>query len=255
MTLRFLATALCAAGLTIGAAQAQTVIPPAPAKTAPAAPAAAPRAPAAQGQQAQIPPPVDKATMSYAVGAVLAQQTMSSGVDLDQAQLIRGIQDVMAKKQPLAYPNDKLSAAAARYEYETFVKAKAAFDKASAENKAKTDAMLNAQRGKPGVISGPGGILYRVIEPGTGIKPGSASIIDVHYTVSAPGGQMVTSTLSNPKPATGKVSEFPVPGIREILPLMPAGSRWEVYLPADKAGLREMPGLGLTVEVRLIAVK
>src|SRR3546814_8582143 len=39
----------------------------------------------------------------------------------------------------------------------------------------------------------------------------------------------------DPEPVTFKVSEFPVEGVREVLPMMKVGSRWEVFLPPEKA--------------------
>jgi FKBP-type peptidyl-prolyl cis-trans isomerase len=257
MKLRSLTMALLAAGLTAGSVMAQTSIPPAP-TAKPATPAPAARPAAQQGQQQQIPPPVDKATMSYAVGVAMARQTMGSGIDLDQAQMMRGIQDALAKKQTLAYPDEKLGAALARYEYEGYTKAKTEYDKVRNENQSKTNSMLSANKSKPGVITLPSGIQYRVIEPGAGAKPSANNTLEMHYTISVPSGQQIGSTLNSPKAPTGKIADFPVSGIREVLPLMASGSRWEVYLPAEKSLIDNRPvapGMGLIVEVRLVSVK
>ena len=234
MKLRLLAAAM--AVLVSSAASAQT-----------AAPAAAPAA--------------DKNTLSYAIGYDMARDLAERKVDLDVATLIRGINDGYAKKQP-AMPGDKLAAALSGFQKKMADQERANFEKLSRENKSKSDAFLAANKAKPGVTTLPSGVQYRVIEPGTGAKPTSASTVQVHLRGSISTGQEFANTYStaNAQPASFKVSEFPLAGLKEAIVMMPVGSRWEVYIPAEKAYGNDPrspigPAQAIVFDVKLISSK
>jgi peptidylprolyl isomerase len=237
MKLRLLAAAM--AVLVSGAASAQAAAPAAPAAAAPA----------------------DKNTLSYAIGYDMARDLAERKVDLDLATLIRGINDGYAKKQP-AMPGDKLAAALTGFQKKMADQERANFEKLARENKSKSDAFMAANKSKPGVTSLPSGVQYRVIEPGTGAKPTSASTVQVHLRGSISTGQEFANTYStaNAQPASFKVSEFPLVGLKEAIVMMPVGSRWEVYIPADKAYGNDPrspigPAQAIVFDVKLISAK
>jgi FKBP-type peptidyl-prolyl cis-trans isomerase len=234
MKLRLLAAAM--AVLVSGAASAQT-----------AAPAAAPAA--------------DKNTLSYAIGYDMARDLAERKVDLDLATIIRGINDGYAKKQP-AMPGEKLAAALSAFQKKMADQERANFEKLSRENKSKSDAFLAANKSKPGVTALPSGVQYRVIEPGNGAKPTSTSTVQVHLRGSISTGQEFANTYStaNAQPATFKINEFPLAGLKEALVMMPVGSRWEIYIPADKAYGNDPrspigPSQAIVFDVKLISSK
>jgi peptidylprolyl isomerase len=213
MKLRLLAAAMAGLAAGSGAALAQTAAP------APAA-AAAP----------------DKTTLSYAIGYDMARDLAERKVDLDMTKLLAGITDGYAKKDP-AMPGDKLAAALSGFQKRMAEQEKANFDKVVRENKGKSDAFMAANRSKPGVVSLPDGVQYRIIEPGTGPKPTANSTVSAHLRGSISTGQEFANTYStaNAQPASFKVSEFPLEGVKEVIQMMPVGSRWEVYIPSSKA--------------------
>ncbi|KFN41318.1 FKBP-type peptidyl-prolyl cis-trans isomerase N-terminal domain-containing protein [Arenimonas oryziterrae] len=216
MKLRFLAATLAALALSSGAALAQT----APAAATPAA------APAAS----------DKTTLSYAIGYDMARDLAERKVDLDINTLIRAVQDGYAKRPP-TMPADKLGAALQAFQQKMAQQEKDQFDRITRENKAKSDAFLAANKAKTGVTTLASGVQYRIIESGTGAKPTAASTVQVHLRGSISTGQEFANTYSvaNAQPASFKVSDFPLKGIKEALLMMPVGSRWEVFLPSDQA--------------------
>jgi len=235
MKLRLLAAAM--AVLVSGAALAQTAAP---------APAAA---------------PADKTTLSYAIGYDMARDLAERNVDLDLATLIRGINEGYAKKQP-TMPGDKLAAALSAFQKKMAEQERANFDKLARDNKAKSDAFLAANKSKPGVTVLPSGVQYRVIEPGSGPKPTANSTVQVHLRGSISTGQEFANTYStaNAQPASFKVSEFPLAGVKEAIQMMPVGSRWEVYIPADKAYGNDPrspigPAQAIVFDVKLISSK
>jgi FKBP-type peptidyl-prolyl cis-trans isomerase len=236
MKLRMLAAAMAAFALGPSLAFAQT--------TAPApAPAAAP----------------DRITLSYAIGYKVARDFAEDKVDLDVNTLVRAIQDGYAKREP-TIPAEKLAAALDAFQRRMAEQLKADFDKASRENKQKSDAFLAANRGKTGVQVMPSGVQYRVIEAGSGAKPTNASTVQVHLRGSVPTGQEFTNTYRDGGPTEFKLGEFPLKGLQSALLMMPVGSRWEVFLPPDQAyGNSPRSPLGpnqaLVFEVKLVGIK
>ncbi|MBP6533511.1 MAG: FKBP-type peptidyl-prolyl cis-trans isomerase [Arenimonas sp.] len=221
------------------------------------APAAKPAAPVASG-------PVDKAALAYALGYDFGRGLADQAPGLDVMAINRAIQDGYAKKQPTIAP-EKLQATVAAYQQQRETQAKAEFEKVSRENKLKSDAAIASNKTKPGVISLPSGIQYKVVEAGSGAKPTINSTVEFNFSGAlASTGQVFASTFANVKPVTGKLSEVAnLPGMKEIMQMMPAGARWQILLPPEKAwgngpeSLRGGPGPNQAVflDVKLISVK
>ncbi|MCX7033742.1 MAG: FKBP-type peptidyl-prolyl cis-trans isomerase [Arenimonas sp.] len=242
MKLRLLAASLAALGLSAGVAVAQTAPAPAP-------------------QAAQAPVAVNKPVLSYAIGYDLGKDLAQQGVDVDLNAVIKALQDGFAKRAA-QYPQPQMDAQLTGLQQRMMNKARSEFERVANENKSKSDAFLAANRSKPGVTTLPTGVQYRVIEPGTGAKPTQASTVAMHYRGSVSTGQEFANTYAqqNPTPATFKVSEFPIKGVQEALLMMPAGSRWEVFLPADKAFGNDPrspvgPGQALVFDIKLVSVQ
>ena len=238
MKLRLLAAAMAVFAAGSGAVLAQSAAP---------APAAA--------------APADKTTLSYAIGYDMARDLAERKVDLDLATLIKGINEGYAKKPP-SMPGDKLQAALSGFQKKMAEQERANFDKLTRENKGKSDAFMAANKSKPGVTVLPSGVQYRVIEPGNGAKPTANSTVQVHLRGSVSTGQEFANTYStaNAQPASFKVNEFPLAGVKEAIVMMPVGSRWEVYIPADKAYGNDPrspigPAQAIVFDIKLIGSK
>lgn len=205
--------------------------------------------------------PSDKALLSYAIGYDMARDLAERNVDLDVNTLMRAIQDGYAKRAP-TMPGDKLAAALENFQKSMAEQQKAKFEQAVRDNSAKSQAFLSANRSKPGVVSLADGVQYRVIEPGTGAKPTSSSTVDAHLRGSISTGQEFANTYqsANAQPATFKVGEFPIAGVREALMMMPVGSRWEIYIPAEQAYGNDPrspigPAQAVVFDIKLLSVK
>lgn len=243
MKLRLLAASLAALGLGAGVAVAQTA--PAPAQ-----------------QHAPAPVPLDKAVLNYAIGYDQGAGLADLGTDIDINAVIRAMQDGYAKKQP-AYPQAQMEAQLAGFSQRINAKMRAQLETAARENRAKSDAFMAANRTKTGVITLPSGVQYRIIEAGTGPKPTAGSTIEIHYRGSISTGQEFFNTYAQnvavPPPASLKLEQFPIEGGREAIMMMPAGSRWEVFVPPSKAfgdNPRPVgPGQALVLDIKLISVK
>lgn len=215
---------------------------------------------------AQTTPAPDKNALSYALGYDLGRNLVESGEAVDINTVVKALQEGYGKKEPTV-PVAQLRTAVETMQKRQMEKAKAAFDKASAENKTKSDAFLAQNKSKAGVQNLPGGIQYRVIEAGSGAKPTQASNVTMQYKGSLSDGRTFVDTFSPqqgqttaPAPMAIKVSEIPLVGLREAIVQMPTGARWEVVLPADKAyGNTPQspvgPNQAVVFEVKLVSVK
>jgi peptidylprolyl isomerase len=184
----------------------------------------------------------DKGKVSYALGyraGLDIARVIASGEQIDMATVTKAFQDATGRKDPAVAP-EQLGAAMQALQGRMVAKAKAALEKRAVENKTKGDAFLAQNKGKSGVKTLASGVQYRVIESGNGAKPTQANQITVEFKSTLPDGTVIadTSVPSEGQPAgpvTVRLSEIPLPGLREALQMMPTGARWEVVLPGSAA--------------------
>ena len=201
----------------------------------------------------------EKGKLSYALGYDLGRNASESGEQLDVNTIVKGLQDGYAKKQP-AVPVEQLKTAVQNMQQRQQAKAKAEYEKAAAANKTKSDGYIAANRSKAGVKTLPSGVQYRVIETGNGAKPSQANTVQLEVAGPYPWGERPTPARPAQPIAAVKVSEIEMPAMREVLQQMPAGSKWEVTLPSDKAYGADPrtpfpPNVAVQFEVKLISVK
>ncbi len=101
----------------------------------------------------------------------------------------------------------------------------------------------------------PSGLQYRIITEGTGAKPTATDRVKVNYRGTLIDGTEFDSSYKRNQPATFGVGQV-IKGWTEALQLMPAGSKWEIYIPQELAyGERESgkipPFSALIFEVEL----
>ncbi len=121
------------------------------------------------------------------------------------------------------------------------------------------DMFLVSNAKKPGVVTLPDGLQYKVIAEGKGAKPTLNDTVTVHYAGTLVNGKEFDSSYKRGEPAT-----FPVAGViagwTEALQLMPVGSTWELFIPASLAygDQGAPPAIGpnetLIFKVQLLAV-
>jgi FKBP-type peptidyl-prolyl cis-trans isomerase FklB len=127
-------------------------------------------------------------------------------------------------------------------------------------NKKEGDAFLAANKTKEGVVTLPSGLQYKILTAGDGAKPTAADSVVCNYKGTLINGKEFDASSKHGGPAT-----FPVGGVikgwTEALQLMPVGSKWQLFVPADLAyGQRGAggdigPGATLIFEVELLSIK
>ncbi|RAJ00281.1 FKBP-type peptidyl-prolyl cis-trans isomerase FklB [Chitinophaga skermanii] len=189
---------------------------------------------------------------SYAIGLDIASNLAENGMDgLNNAMIIQAMQDTWSKKNVLL---SKEQGAMSITQYLQQLKAEKA-----AKAKAEADAFLNTNKTKPGVVTLPSGLQYTIITEGTGPRPTVNDRVKTHYTGMLLDGTKFDSSVDRGEPVT-----FPVTGVikgwTEALQLMPVGSKWKLFIPADLAygdrgaGGKIKPGATLIFDVELLEI-
>jgi FKBP-type peptidyl-prolyl cis-trans isomerase len=95
-------------------------------------------------------------------------------------------------------------------------------------------AFLAANAAKPGTITRPSGLQYRILRSGMGSRPGSNDIVRLAYAIHLINGTLADSTTPA-LPATIAMNTVAMAGLAEALSLMHAGDRWQLVMPANLA--------------------
>lgn len=110
------------------------------------------------------------------------------------------------------------------------------------KNKEEGDAFLASNKSKSGVKTTASGLQYQVVTQGKGQKPAATDTVKVHYTGTLLDGTKFDSSVDRGEPATFALNAV-IPGWTEALQLMPVGSKYTLWIPADLAyGDRGTPG-------------
>ena len=208
---------------------------------------------------AQTTPAPNKNDLSYALGYQTGLDLNEMGEPIDINTVIKALQDSYAKKDP-AVPGAQLRTALEALQKRTSERNKAAYDKAAIDNKAKSDQFLAQNKTKAGVQTLPSGIQYRVIEAGSGAKPNASSTVQLEFSGPFPLGQRPAEARPAQQIPGVKVSEIKMQGMRDVLTQMPAGAKWEIFLPSEKAYGNDPrsefpPNLAVVFEIKLVSVK
>jgi len=185
----------------------------------------------------------EKGKLSYSVGWDIGADIKRRSTEFDVESLIAAIRDIVAGKDPRVGPEEMKTLLTALQEK---VRAEQVeqFRKLSEENQAKSDAFLQANKSKTGIVSLPSGVQYRIIEEGDGPRPGMDSRVSVHYRGSKLDGREFDSSFARGTPEEFTVNAV-LKGWQEILPLMKQGSTWQIFVPPELAfGARGNPPVG-----------
>jgi FKBP-type peptidyl-prolyl cis-trans isomerase FklB len=118
---------------------------------------------------------------------------------------------------------------------------------------------LQDNAAKEGVVTLPSGLQYLVLNSGDGAKPGPTTMVTVHYEGSLVNGKVFDSSYKRGKPATFGVHQV-IRGWTEALQLMPVGSKWRLFIPAELgygargAGGSIPPNATLVFDVELLSI-
>jgi FKBP-type peptidyl-prolyl cis-trans isomerase FklB len=254
----------------VGSARGQETPPPNPrpplAATSAQSPAEPPQALTKKSAPVPAPNAQEPLTLdtqedkeSYAIGMSFGSSLRSQSVDVDLNILMRGLKDSLAGGKTLLTDEEERAVLTAL---------RAGIQKRKEEKMAQTgDAnfkegqdFMAANKSKGGVVTLPSGLQYKILQAGTGPTPTTGDSVVCNYRGTLINGTEFDSSYKRGQPATFPVSGV-IKGWTEALQLMPVGSKWQLFIPADLAyGSRGAgPGIGpnstLIFEIELISIQ
>jgi FKBP-type peptidyl-prolyl cis-trans isomerase FklB len=201
----------------------------------------------------------EKDKLSYAMGMDLGVQLKSVSVDIDAAVFAEGLKAGLAGAKTALTP-DEAKAVITELQKSLATRQAAAAKVAGEKNRTEGEAFLAANKAKPGVITLPSGLQYKILTAGTGKTPTATDTVVVQYRGTLINGKEFDSSYKRGEPAAFPVGKV-IKGFSEALQLMPVGSKWQVFIPANLAyaergsGADIGPNATLIFELELVAIK
>ncbi len=216
---------------------------------------------AAQNAPAQNAPalktPVEK--RSYALGLDIGRQIRKESLEMDPALFAQGFKDALAGNQSLM-SDEEVRAAIVDLQNEMRAKQAQAQKELAEKNKQAGEAFLAENKKKEGVVTLPSGLQYKILKAGDGKKPTAEDTVVCQYRGTLIDGKEFDSSYKRNQPATFPVNRV-IKGWTEALQLMPAGSKWQLFIPPDLAygergaGADIPPNSTLIFEVELVSIQ
>ena len=203
----------------------------------------------------------ERDSFSYVIGHDIARSMQMFASELNKSVLISAIIEGLDEKKESRI--DDMTARQIQMSVFSRLREQAeAQAKEEAEKNTKTNAEFMANNAaRAGVITTESGLQYEILEAGdpTAKKPAPESVVEVRYV-----GTLVNGTEFD-QTRDGNTVKFPVSGVirgwTEGLQLMPVGSKYKFFIPAELAyGERGIPGVippasVLIFEVELVGIE
>ncbi len=192
----------------------------------------------------------DKEKANYAIGVSIGGSFKQQNIEFDSAALARGINDALTGTPALTLP--EVNEAIKKYQQDRRAEL-------AAKNKKTGEAFLAENKTKPGVVTLPSGLQYKVVTEGSGDVPKAEDTVTVNYRGALIDGTEFDSSAKAGKPATFRVGGV-IKGWTEALQLMKPGAKWQLVIPQDLA-YGEMgrptipPGSTLVFDVELLSIQ
>jgi FKBP-type peptidyl-prolyl cis-trans isomerase FklB len=203
-------------------------------------------------------PVTEKDKQSYAIGLNVGKSLHRDDIVIEPKFLLQGLQDALADGK-VQLTDDQIKTVMTALQTEVHQKQEAKRLALTESNKKEGAAFLAENAKKEGVVTLPSGLQYKVLTAGTGPKPTATDQVVCNYR-----GTLLDKTEFDSSYKRGQPATFPVSGVikgwTEALQLMPVGSKWELFIPADLAyGERGQgpiaPTATLVFDVELLSIK
>jgi FKBP-type peptidyl-prolyl cis-trans isomerase FklB len=199
----------------------------------------------------------DKA--SYAIGLNIGKGLSRDAVDVDPKIVLKGLEDALSGSKPLL-TEDEVNATLMALQEDLRKKQEEKRQALIETNKAQGVTFLAANSKKDGVVTLPSGLQYKILTAGTGPKPTADDTVVCNYRGTLLDNTEFDSSYKRGQPASFAVNRV-IKGWTEALQLMPVGSKWQLFIPADLAyGERGQgpvigPNATLVFEVELLSIQ
>ena len=178
-------------------------------------------------------PKTEEDRIGYSLGIMVGRQLQQDISDLDTDSFGEALEDLYKGNTP-SLKDEEIAQTLDKLQQKLAAEAQEQATVAAAENQAKGEKFLAANAKKSGVKVTDSGLQYKVIKKGKGDKPAATSSVKVHYEGKLIDDTVFDSSYQRGEPVSFKVNQV-IAGWQEALQLMPEGSEWEVYIPANLA--------------------
>jgi FKBP-type peptidyl-prolyl cis-trans isomerase FklB len=196
----------------------------------------------------------DEQKLSYSMGTYFAMGITQQDVKLDVPAFIQAVEDVLNRSEP------KISIEEMQETLTKYKETVAAEEtKAITKNKKAGEAFLVNNKKKEGVVVTASGLQYKILTKGSGKKPAAGSNVTVHYKGTLIDGTVFDDSYARGEAATLSLGQV-IKGWQEAVPMMTAGSKWQIFVPAnlaygDRAASEVIgPASTLIFDIELISV-
>ena len=200
-----------------------------------------------------------KAKVSYGIGMNLGAQFKSKDVEIDPQILLRGLEDALAGDKTLM-TEAEMRTVLVDYQRENQARQMEKRKQLGDKNKAEGEKFLAENKTKPGVVTLPSGLQYKVVTEGSGDSPKTNDLVTVNYRGRLLDGTEFDSSYKRGEPATMSLARV-IKGWQEAVALMKPGAKWELFIPAALAygengsGKQIGPNAALQFEIELVSFK
>ena len=197
--------------------------------------------------------------LSYALGLGIGRQLAQMGAeDLNIDDFSQAIKDILTGKEPQVSDQEAQKLVTTFFE-EQEAKQRAAAAEKYKDNKEKGEAWLAYKAMEEGVVALPSGLMYQVLNEGSGKKPTAEDTVECHYE-----GRLIDGTVFDSSYKRGESATFPLNGViagwTEGVQLMSEGAKYRFFIPYQLAygergaGQAIPPFAALVFDVELIKV-
>lgn len=196
--------------------------------------------------------------VGYAIGMNIGMSMKMQQLEIDPDQAAAGLSAAFKGEQTLL-TEDEMTQTLMAFQQQMQAQQMEQMSAEAEVNAQESQAYLEANAKKKGVVTLESGLQYRVVNEGDGASPTKDSTVDVHYRGTLVDGTEFDSSYSRGEPATFPVSNV-IPGWTEALQLMQEGDKWELVIPAELAYADQgappaiPPASTLVFEVELLKV-
>ena len=197
--------------------------------------------------------------LSYALGLGIGRQLSQMGAEnLNIDDFAQAIKDILEGKEPQVADQEAQTIVTEFFQQHEAKQRAAAAEKYK-ENKDKGESWLADKALEEGVVSLPSGLMYQVLNEGSGKKPTAEDTVECHYE-----GRLIVGTVFDSSYKRGESATFPLNGViagwTEGVQLMSEGAKYRFFIPYQLAygergaGAAIPPFAALVFDVELIKV-
>lgn len=195
---------------------------------------------------------------TYALGVNYGKYLQRQGLEINWDIFKQAVQDVLSEGD-IQLSDADIRQVGQEMQPIIQAKAQARMKEQGEKNRKEGEAFLAENKKKPGVITLPSGLQYKVLKEGTGPIPTTNDVVQTHYTGTFINGKEFDSSVR--RGATyDTLPTGVIGGWTEALLMMKVGSKWQLFVPPElaykEAGRGSIPPAAtLIFDMELVGIK